>query len=299
LAQAVAGAAAEAAMARAASLPPVVHSLPSPAPPPARTPPVPLGSALPQPPSDDALRATIAERFADAYEAQLGHLTRVHAEEQSLLQADISQLRQTAYAAQRGAAEHRARVEAARHALGTSVASTAAMHQALQQARAELAAVASALAASQAGQRREEQEAAELRQRVAGEAAELEGRIAEARGRRMAQEERALELERALDNARQERLAEVYAARRHEMHEREALAERDRILLGLRGHEELAVRSLKEAVAKLEADFAQERVDFREQERRAKAQIQEYERLLAERRWPPGSCLQPGIWHPS
>merc|ERR1719343_1456511 len=91
----------------------------------------PPGAPLPQPPSDAALQASIAERFAGAYEAQLGYLSRVAAEEHRWLQSDIGALRNAAYMAQRGAAEHRSRAEAARRALGEGQLNSAALWEAI------------------------------------------------------------------------------------------------------------------------------------------------------------------------
>ncbi|CAE8688350.1 unnamed protein product, partial [Polarella glacialis] len=101
---------------------------------------LPSGMPLPQPLPDDVLRANIAERFAGAYEAQLGLLKRQAEQEQRSLQADVSSLRQFAYSAQHHAAQHRSQVEAARQSLGVGTAGSLVLREALGMVRSEIAA---------------------------------------------------------------------------------------------------------------------------------------------------------------
>lgn len=245
--------------------------------------------AYPQPASDDALRSSIAERFAGAYEAQLGYLARVHADEQQKIQADIGSLRNAAYMAQHSAAQDRARADAARQVIGVNAISSAGMRQALSLVRGELASEQAALAASRSGINREEHALAQIRSRGNDELAELAAQCNAAQQRRIDQENRATELLRSLAIARQDRQAEAEIAKRHEQRFRAATGAREQALHTLKGHEELAVRTLKEAVDKFEKDFAEERHDFKEREKRARAQIQEYEQHLEQRRLPVGS----------
>merc|ERR1711972_488459 len=109
----------------------------------------------------------------------------------------------------------------------------------------------------------------------------------------MGEENRASELLKALAVARQDRHAETEIARHHNERAEAAAMDRNQALHALRNHEELAKQTLKTAVDKFEADFAQERTDFKEREKRARAQIQAYEQQLEQRRVPVGtSALQ-------
>jgi len=234
-------------------------------------------------PSDESLRATIAEKFAGAYEAQLGYLSRVAAVEQQALQRDIDGLRQVAYMAQHSAAENRMRVDAARQALGQGHTSIAAMRDAIHAAQHEANAEAAALHASEHQARQEEAMLATLQARVRDECAELSSECQTAQQRRRREEDRATELTQELARARADRSVEAQAARDQEQRAHAAAAARDEALRGLRSHEDLAVRTLKDAVARLETDFARERMDFAERDRRATAQVRELERRLDER----------------
>jgi hypothetical protein len=236
--------------------------------------------------SDDALRASIAERFAGAYEAQLGHLKRVADDEQRVLHSDIGALRNMAYMAQRSAAEQRSRTDDARRALGVSAQDSWELRQAIGVAQAELAVEASTLAESRAMVRHEEQASADLQQRARAEAADLAGRCEAAARYRQEEEEVASELYRALEAARSERRTEAEVATEHRARAQAAEAAREQALRGLANHEEHAMRTLKEAVQSIEADFASERADFRERDRRTLSRIQELERELDQKRQP-------------
>merc|ERR1719343_662558 len=120
--------------------------------------------------SEEALRSSLQDRFAGAYEAQIGHLQRVAAEEQRVLQSDIHALRNMAYVAQRNAVEQRARTENARRALGASAQESWGLRQAIALVHSELSAEAAKLAGSRAAVQREERASAELQQRAQQEA---------------------------------------------------------------------------------------------------------------------------------
>jgi len=245
---------------------------------------------LPRTRSDDALRASIGERFHGAYEAQIGHLARVAAEEQKVLQSDIGVLRNLAYVAQRNAVEQRLRTDAARRALGASAQESWGLREAIGIVHAELAAEAAALTHSRALVQREELASAELHAQAEAEIAELVAKCEAAQRRRRAEDELAAELERALEVARSERIAETEVATESRMRAEAAEAASQRALHGLRNHEEHATKTLKEAVAALEADFTRERADFRERDRRTLSRIQELEWELDQRRY---AAIQP------
>lgn len=278
-----------------AQLPPTADSRLAGSPPPQGQP----ALSAPPRPSDEALQATIAERFAGAYEAQLGYLSRVAATEQQQLQRDIDGFRAAAYAAQRRAAEHRSRAEAARQGLAHGTQSVAAMREALQRTRQESEAEAVAHRASQERLRHEEAALEHLQAQVREETGQLSARIAAAQRTRLQQEQRGVELRREIAEARAEREAEVAVAAANQRRAAAAGAARDVALQELRRHEDLAVRSLREAVAKLENDFARERADFELRDRRAAARLRELEEELDHRRdagVSGGSSLGPGPW---
>lgn len=267
-----------------------------------------VAAAVAPSPSDGALRSSIAERFAGAYEAQLGYLSRVAAAEQRWLQTDVESLRGAAYVAQRSAAEHKARAEATRQALGHGHLDAIAAREALGMCHRDIAHEEVALRAAQEALHREEASVAALHARCSDECAELSAECATAQRRRRVEEDRAAEVSMQLAQARAERDAEAQVAREHERRAQAAMRSREQALQGLRSHEDLAVRTLKDAVAKLEADFSQERADFAERDRRAMAQTKELERQLDQRRrmgvelgqqklLGPGGAG--GIWLPS
>lgn len=251
-----------------------------------------LQAAMPNPPTDAALRTSIAERFAGAYEAQLGYLARVAQTEQEMLQHDIFALRNASYVAQGKAAEHRARTEGARRAIGAAQQDCNAMREALGHARSLISSEANAYSLSQERLGREESTLAELKRRTHEEVSELQNMCAHAAQRRQEQEQRAIDLTRQLAEARQDRINEAQAAQDHDLRAQQAARARDQALAELRHHEEVAVNTLKEAVSKLERDFERERADFAARAQRANAQVQELERHLDQRR-------RPGVWLPT
>eukprot|EP00928_Gymnodinium_smaydae_P087797 TRINITY_DN71_c0_g1_i2.p1 TRINITY_DN71_c0_g1~~TRINITY_DN71_c0_g1_i2.p1 ORF type:complete len:411 (+),score=92.06 TRINITY_DN71_c0_g1_i2:1021-2253(+) len=236
--------------------------------------------------SDEALRSSIAERFAGAYEAQIGHLARTAAEEKDILQTDIGALRNLAYMAQRSAIDQRQRTEQARGALHLSSQESFRLREAIRNAYAELAEQGRLLAQNKARIRTEEAASQELQERFQSEAAELAARCDLARRHRVEKEEQAKQYQRAIEEAHAERLAEAEIASEHRLRMESAEAARKRALEGLERHEDHTMRALREAVATLEGDFAKERANYQERDRRSLARIQELERQLDERRYP-------------
>eukprot|EP00931_Biecheleriopsis_adriatica_P011488 TRINITY_DN112578_c0_g1_i1.p1 TRINITY_DN112578_c0_g1~~TRINITY_DN112578_c0_g1_i1.p1 ORF type:complete len:272 (-),score=63.70 TRINITY_DN112578_c0_g1_i1:27-806(-) len=234
----------------------------------------------PQPISDDALRSSIAERFAGAYEAQLGHLTRQAEQERRAIQADVQALRHFAYQTQHQAAEHRARVQAARQTLGQGTVGSQTLREALNLARSELAAEGSALVAKRAALGRDEQSVADLMQRAQREAADLTSRWEAAQQWERQEEQVASRCAEEIVAAQTERETELKAAHAYQQREREALAARERAVHDVRCQDEVAKRTLREAVQTLEADFARERNDFAARDRQLLQQIHELEQRL-------------------
>lgn len=244
----------------------------------------PIHEVAPAPASDEALRSSIQERFAGAYEAQLGYLSRVAASEQRWLQSDVEALRNAAYNAQRAAAEHRQRAEAARRALGQGQLEATACQNAMVIVRHELQQEAAALQACEAQLRHEEGALAAARARTQCDLAELAAQLQAAQQRRVKEEERAWLLSVRLTTVRAERDTEAKVAQEEATRAQAAVFEREQTLQNLRKHEALAVSALKDAVARMEADFAVERADFAERDRVTTSQLREVEQKLELRR---------------
>eukprot|EP00927_Polykrikos_kofoidii_P074037 TRINITY_DN70023_c0_g1_i1.p1 TRINITY_DN70023_c0_g1~~TRINITY_DN70023_c0_g1_i1.p1 ORF type:complete len:479 (+),score=65.00 TRINITY_DN70023_c0_g1_i1:59-1438(+) len=234
--------------------------------------------------SDETLRSTIKERFAGAYENQIGHLARVAADEQKALCADIETLRNMAYMAQRNAVDQRARTEHARRALAVSAQESWKLREALRLAQSELTSQISALQQTREGVRREEHASAEMRARAREESADLNARCQAAHRHRLAEEEMANSLLQELEVARAERMNESKIATEHRLRAEAAERAREQALQGLSNHEEHAMKALKDAVGALETDFANERLDIRERDRQTFCRIQELEREFDQRR---------------
>lgn len=250
-------------------------------------------------PSGDALRASIAERFTGAYEAQLGYLQHVAAVEQRQLQSQNDALRHTAYLAQRQAAEQRAQTEALRTALGQGHLHCSHMREAIHRLRAEVASEAAAIQACDAAIMQEEAARADLEARVRGDCAELHARVSAAQKTHRNSEERAGALAQELSAAREEQSSEARAAQSQQGRARAAEASREQALQRLRAHEETAVQALGEGIARLEGDFARERNDFAERSRRAAARVQQMEEELDIRSRPRlQNFVRPGMLPP-
>lgn len=251
-------------------------------------------------PSDAALQATIAERFAGAYEAQLGYLQHMAAVEQRQLRSQNDTLRTAAYLAQRSAAEHRAQTEALKQQLGQGHLHNAQLREGLKRVRGEIASEVAALELCSQAVRQEEKVCADLEARVQDECADLAAKCSAAQEQYRRDEECASTLRSELAEARAARSGEEKAAEAEAGRERVAEAEEEQALRRLKSHEELAISALQEAVIKLETDFAQERADYAERARRAASKIQDMERRLDLNRRPlleqlsPPGRLRPG-----
>jgi len=230
------------------------------------------------PPSDTEKDADDSDRYANAYRSQIGHLKRAHEHEQRLLQADVMALRNTAYGAHMGAAHHRARANAAREALGTTTMESAAIQQALNLVRAEIATESAALAASRQAVNQQEVAMADLKVWANSEVAELNARCAAAHQRRKDQEERASELAEVLAAAQRDRLAAAASAAQQRKRAETAEAARQQALKQLRTREAEAERALAQAAAALKADFAAECERYRMSDEQTRARLSELQR---------------------
>lgn len=231
------------------------------------------------------------DRFADAYEQQVGYLSKVAAEEERRVQLDITHLRGLAYTAQRTAAEYQAKTDAARRALSAGAMSSWALRDAISVTRAEIDSEMAAVQASRASIQHEEAAAASLRAKAREEAFELSAKCEAARMRRHGEEEVLTELARSLQAVRSERLAEQDVAEFHRQRAVKAAEAREQALADLGGQEEAATRALQAAIGRLEAEFAQERVDFQRRDKAAMEDIREFEHQLDRRRSPSDACL--------
>lgn len=178
-------------------------------------------------------------------------------------------------------------MQAARQTLGYGAAGSQALRQALDVARAEISTEAAALAASRAALLRDEQSLADFRFRAEQEANELTRRCDAARQWHRQEEQVASLCAEQIVAKRAEKDTEARAAQEHQRREQEAIALRERALRDLHSNEEVARRTLQEAIHTLELDFQRERDDFAERDRRALQQIQELERTLDSRRKSP------------
>jgi len=261
------------------------HSFAAPRPPPppngqGAPPPYPLeeealaGSAS----HDEQLRAKISDRFVDAYAAQIGYLQHAAVEEMTRTQHDIEVLRNVAYTAQKSAAEQAMRAQMAQAELSSRAATSQALREAIQRVQEEVRAEAAAVAANHAAIRHKEQELSQTEAAAQAEARELVARCNFQAKQRQAESEKAAELTLELATAREEHIAEVQAARDEARRTEAAIAEGKQAKAGLAWRDTVAERTLKEAVERLEADFARERSDWVEQEKRSMSRLQEMQR---------------------
>lgn len=228
------------------------------------------------------------ERFADAYEQQVGYLSKIASEEERRVQLDITYLRGLAYNAQRTAADYQAKTDAARRALSAGALSSWALRDEIQVTRAAIDAEVSALQASRASIQQEEAAAARLRASAREEATELSAKCEEARMRRYGQEEQLAALTRELQAVRSERLAEQQVAEFHKQRAAEAAEARENAIAGLAGEEQAATFALQQKMLQLQAEFAQERADFQKRDNATAEEVRELERQLDLRR--TGAC---------
>lgn len=269
-------------MIRSASLPPAAWPPALLAPAPAAlslTPPPPSSPPFLGTPSSSGKDTDASDPFAGAYRSQITHLKRIHEHEQRLLQADVTTLRNTAYGAHMGASHHRARANAAREALGTTTMESAAIQQALNRVRAEIATETAALAASQQAVKQQEVALADLKAWANSEVLELNARCAAAHQRRRNQEDRASEIAEALAAAQRDRVAASASAAEQRKRAEVAEVARKQALNQLKTREVEAERALASAAAALEADFAAERERYRASDEQTRARLSELQRL--------------------
>lgn len=234
--------------------------------------------AGPFPPSDERLQSDIEERFVDAYTAQISYLQQAADKERAHVESDIAHLRRIAWTAQNRAAEQGRRADVAHAALRERELDTRLAQQALGQARGALQAESAALAASRAALQRTEWQHAETKARADWEIAEMKACYNTVALKGQAEKQVFRELEAELATARAETKVELEAAREEAMRAELASAATAQAKLGLAHRDSIAEQTLREAVQRLEADFARERADFLEQDRRALARVQTIER---------------------
>jgi len=176
---------------------------------------------------------------------------------------------------------------------------TQAAWEALHICHHEIHQEAAALEACEARLRNDEATLAGLQERTKDECSELVARCQAAHERRLQEEAIARKLSVELATARAKLGAETQAAREADRRAQAAFAARDQTMVGLRRHEDLAVRTLKDAVSRLEHDFAIERADYAQRDQLATMQLRDLERQLDQRRRQGGlnAGLPPaGLW---
>lgn len=227
---------------------------------------------------DDPLRSSITDRFVDAYAAQIGYLQHAAAEEMTRTQSDIEVLRNVAYKAQKSAAEQAMRAQMAQAELNNRAATSQSLQEAIRRVQEELRAECAAVAANRSAIQRGEFELAEAEMQGQAEVKEMLARCNHAASCRQLESERASELTRELAAAREEHKVEVQVARDEARRAEAALVEGQQAKAGLAWRDSVAEQTLREAVERLEADFARERADWDMQEKRSMALIQDVQR---------------------
>eukprot|EP00747_Dinoflagellata_sp_TGD_P067826 gnl/TRDRNA2_/TRDRNA2_155458_c0_seq1.p1 gnl/TRDRNA2_/TRDRNA2_155458_c0~~gnl/TRDRNA2_/TRDRNA2_155458_c0_seq1.p1 ORF type:complete len:747 (-),score=180.58 gnl/TRDRNA2_/TRDRNA2_155458_c0_seq1:45-2213(-) len=270
--------------------PPTLERLPNPEfpPPPELVQPAPLAPvALPpvpkgalQMPQSEALRATIAERFVGAYQAQLDSLRRATLDEQTHLESEAARLRQVAYEAQRTAAQHQAQVRALQ---GTHLVRSSTGLELKKQIQAVTLMIGSRqaeLASVKAAGKKEQMEAERIESDLKKQMDELRARVQAMKQRRVEEENHILQLQAELYKAREDRDKEEEAMLAHDQRAKDAEVEKIEEEAAAAMKAELAARALKEAVAKVENDLARERAAQQEHDRRNSKRLQELEFMV-------------------
>lgn len=242
-------------------------------------------SSQPYPPADENLRAGIEDRFMDAYAAQIGYLQHAAQEEMITVEADIGRLRNLAWAAQKSASEQARRAEVARAALREREEESLDVRQALARAHEALRNERAVLAESRTSLERTEWEHAEATARASQEVADMQARLNAMIESRTSEQQLAVDLEQRLVTARSEREAEAMAAREQAWRGEAAVEATKQAKAGLAWRDSVAEQTLRDAVQRLEADFARERADIVEQDRRGLARVQAIERDALKEQW--------------
>lgn len=253
----------------------------------------PVAPQMTQFPGSDssALRQAIDERFANAYESQLGYLRSAALDEQGRLEFGIEAYRNMAYAAQHDAADARAKEEAARLALAQGDAASLQMKQNLDAVRTQLVAQSAALTAAKSAAQFEASQMAQAEASGREEISALRQLVSAAAARREQEQARVQELGRELADARRELAEEARMARALRQRTEAAASLTQQARAEASRRDELAVKALREAVSDLEQNFARERAEYLERDRRVAARIHELEHALGQQRLS-GSALR-------
>jgi hypothetical protein len=231
------------------------------------------------------LRTAIEDRFIDAYAAQISYLQHATREEMVTVESDIGRLRNIAWAAQKSASEQARRADVARAALRDREESSWDLRQALVKAQQALQAERGALEASRASLLQTQWEHAQAKTRADQEISEMTARCQAASLQRQTELQCAANMEQELATARAGREAESEAAREQARRCEVAIAQTAQAKAGLQWRDSVAEQTLREAVQRLEADFARERADFLEQDRRSLSRAQAVERQAQKEQW--------------
>jgi hypothetical protein len=231
------------------------------------------------------MQSAIEERFRDAYENQIKYLQQTAQEEMATVETDIGRLRRIAWSAQASAAEHARQADVSRVALRARETDTRTIQQALYQARRALQSEMAALHGTKASLHRTEWEHAEVRAWANKEVAEMRACYEEVARKHQSEKKSLVNLEREFTTVRAEIQAEQEAAREQAKRAEAASAATAAAKASLAWRDSIAEQTLREAVQRLEADFARERADFLEQDRRSQARAQAIEREAQKEAW--------------
>lgn len=242
-------------------------------------------AAEPFPPTDAKLASVIEDRFVDAYASQIGHLQRAAQEEMAGVETDIVRLRNLAWAAQKSASEQARRTELARAELKEREQDSFSIRQALARGRQALQEEAAALDASRNSLLNTEQEHADATVWASEEIEEMKARCHDMVARRQSEVGTAADLKVRLATAHSEREAEIQAAQDQARRAEEAILATKTAKAGLEWRDSVAEQTLREAVQRLESDFARERADYIEQDRRGLARVQAVEQEKLKEQW--------------
>lgn len=239
----------------------------------------------PFPPSDDKLQELIEDRFVDAYATQITHMQHVAREEMVTVEADINRLRKIAWTAQKSASEQARRTDATRAKLRECEEDTHALRQALSRTHHAIQQQAAAAAASKASLQHMERQHADAKARADKEIAEIQGIYHGVALQNQLEKQTVASLERELASVRAETQAEMRAARKEFERTKETAVALEQAKAGLAHRDKLAEETLREAVQRLEADFAHERAKFLEQDRLNLARVYAIEREAQKEQW--------------
>lgn len=237
------------------------------------------------PPTDEQLQSSIEERFRDAYANQIEHLQRSAEQEMSVVENDIERLRRLAYTAQNSAADHARCADVARAALREREADSRAVQYALNQAQRAFQAEAAVVHEQKASLRHLEWEYSEFKARADQEISEMKAYYNSVSLHGQAEKQMLAKLEKELAATRAETHVELEVAKEMASRAEKATAATAEAKAGLAWRDSVAEQTLREAVQRLEADFARERAEFLEQDKRSHARVQAIEREAQKEPW--------------